>query len=97
MKVFRLGVWLVPVLFLMACGTLPIERGEGSPDQALAHEVRRRLQDSGIAQAGLVGVTAESGVVTLYGSVEEAALRMQIENIARATPGVGRIESRWTR
>lgn len=100
MKKCALPLTCLCLLLLCACGTVtPGMSGMVSEeDHALAGEVHRRLQAANLPpEAGLVGVLAEDGVVTLFGSVEDAALRASIESVAAGTPGVTRVESRLKR
>lgn len=99
MKIHGLPAALSCMVLLCACGTLESgpDRMVSEADHALAGEIHRRLQAANLPQAGLVGVLAEDGVVTLYGSVEEQAVRAQVESIAAGTPGVTRVESRMDR
>lgn len=99
MKLSLLAAVLACSFLLSACGTVGSgsDRMVSEADHALAGEVHRRLQAAQLQEGGLVGVLAEDGVVTLFGSVEDAALRARIESIAAATPGVTRVESRLDR
>lgn len=99
MKRCRFSILCVCLLILCGCGTMGTEMGGpvSEADHALAGEVHRRLQAANISEAGLVGVLAENGVVTLFGSVEDLTVRAQLESVAAGTPGVVRVESRLDR
>jgi osmotically-inducible protein OsmY len=63
-------------------------------DAVLFRAVQKRLLEDEDLSEVAIAAGVSKGVVTLSGSVPNAKLRDQAVEIARATPGVGRVESR---
>ena len=70
--------------------------GSGWQDVNLETQVRRNLaEDSGVAAlAPAIGINANSGVVTLSGSVSTIEQKQNVESIAWKTPGVASVDNR---
>lgn len=70
--------------------------GGGWQDVSLENQVRRKLtDDSGVAAlAPTIGISANSGVVTLSGSVGTIEQKQNVESIAWKTPGVSSVDNR---
>ena len=63
-------------------------------DAVLFRAVQKRLLEDDDLSKVAIAARVSKGVVTLSGSVPNAKLRDQAVEIARATPGVGSVESR---
>jgi osmotically-inducible protein OsmY len=63
-------------------------------DAVLFRAVQKRLLEDDDLSEVAIAARVSQGVVTLSGSVPNAKLRDQAVEVARATPGVGRVESR---
>ena len=63
-------------------------------DAVLFRAVQKRLLEDGDLSKVAIAARVSKGVVTLSGSVPNAKLRDRALEIARATPGVGSVESR---
>ena len=69
---------------------------ESATDAVLFRTVQKRLlQDDELSDVA-ISASVLNGVVTLSGAVSDAAQRDRAVELARATPGVGNVESRIT-
>lgn len=97
-------VVLVLAGLLQGCGSLIV--GGGSPgggsysgsqtsaDAAITSRINTRLVNDSLVRALDIRVSTYRGVVTLYGSVESAAVAARAVELATATSGVKQVISR---
>ena len=83
-------VWLMFILLLPpGCVALTGETaGENIDDAVITTEIKGKLAGEKLLHATKVGVKTERGVVYLTGSVETAAERSQVVQIAKQVKGV---------
>jgi len=93
MKRMILGCMALIMVGLTGCGSLP----PPVEDQSLAQAVKERLDQDDLIKRQLLGVSAHDGVVTLYGTVTDDALRLRAKSIAESTPGVMSVKDQTTR
>jgi osmotically-inducible protein OsmY len=98
MRSVFLAALLIPAVLSTACQSVQqsSSRNVSPADRALEDAVSERLDLAMPNEVMSIGVRADGGVVTLFGTVQDAAIRMQAENIAANTPGVTRVEVRIT-
>jgi osmotically-inducible protein OsmY len=99
-NVFRCSILatLAAVMTLAGCATMPDNSVlQPTTDAQLADAVLQRLNQDAMTGKSAFGVKAESGVVTLYGSLPNNALRARAIAIARSTPGVKDVINKITR
>jgi osmotically-inducible protein OsmY len=82
---------LTVLLVLTACAARTCKDGPCSPDQRLAETVKVNIDK----RPGLLGdqlrVQADQGVVYLYGIVVTQLELYEVEEVAKATPGVVKV------
>jgi cytidylate kinase len=57
-------------------------------DLRLAVQIKARLRENASTRSVLIGVRAEAGTVTLFGSVDGLRQRAEVERVVQAVPGV---------
>jgi len=96
MMKYRAALLVFPVLGLLlatSCGTLSSRdphpaRDVDRTDHHLALSVLNRLRNDDLTGRLAFNATAEDGVVYLYGSVPDQAVRMRVRAVVETTPGV---------
>jgi hyperosmotically inducible protein len=107
MRLFSYSVVvLVLAGLLQGCGSLIVgggspgggsySGGQSSGDAAITSSINSRFVSDSLVRALDIRVSTYQGVVTLYGSVESAAVAARAVELARSTSGVRRVVSRLT-
>lgn len=105
MRIFRYSLMLLLLgVLLQGCGSLIVggapsgggsySGGQSSADAAITSRVNTRLVKDSQVSALDIRVSTYNGVVTLYGSVDSAAVAARAVDLARNTSGVRRVISR---
>jgi len=64
---------------------------QGSPDDEIYDQVRRRLANDPNVKGGAIEVEVRDGVVTLRGKVREEKQKLKAERITRKVKGVKKV------
>jgi hypothetical protein len=98
------AIVIMLAVLVQGCGSLIV--GGGSPgggsysgshtstDAAITSRINTRFVNDSLVRALDIRVSTYRGVVTLYGSVESAAVATRAVELARTTSGVNRVVSR---
>ena len=76
---------------LLAATALNASATQGSPDDEIYDQVRRRLANDPNVKGGAIEVEVRDGVVTLRGKVREEKQKLKAERITRKVKGVKKV------
>jgi osmotically-inducible protein OsmY len=87
---------IAAVLMVVSCSTTNrfSSGAEADPDRALRDSVVQRLQEDPVTEAIPVSIEARSGMVTVRGRIDEAAIRGRVLGTVKATQGVASVIDR---
>jgi len=86
------GVLAVSLALLLAgCAAETCADHPCSADQKLVEAVRSRIHDHSALLTDQIRVQADGDIVYLYGLVSTELERREVEDVARATPGVKKV------
>ena len=72
----------------------PPPSAPANPDEELVSKVKAALGGEGAINVHRIDVTSEGGVVTLYGTAENAQQRAKAEEVAAAVAGVRSVQNK---
>lgn len=82
---------LTATLILTGCATESCKDHPCSPDEKLAEAVRVNIESRPALLADHLKVVGEDGTIYLYGLVSTSLEFAEVEEIAKATPGVKKV------
>jgi osmotically-inducible protein OsmY len=91
MSLKRVLPLLMALSVLTACAAVSCKDGPCSPDETLAETVKSRIDQRPALLGDQLRVQANNGVVYLYGIVVSQLELYEVEDVAKATPGVVRV------
>jgi osmotically-inducible protein OsmY len=85
------GVAVLSLSLLLAACAEDCRQGPCSPDERLVEAVRANIAKHPALMTDTIRIQADNGTIYLYGLVSTDLERYELEDVAKATPGVSKV------